>query len=300
MIAVTILGNNSAVPSHNRHPTSQVLQSGEHLFLIDCGEGTQMQLNLYKIKKSRINHIFISHLHGDHYFGLIGLLNSFALSNRINGLHIYSSAELKTIIELQMSVTNTEFPYPLYFHDLIKEEIIFEDKKISVECFKVNHRIECWGFLFREKKNPKKINISEVKKYGIPSEFFEKLQHGEDYITDKNEIVKNDLLTLPVEPPKSYAYCADTAYYEPMATKIKGVDLVYHEATYLADLEKKATDRFHSTSRQAALIAKKAGAKKLLMGHFSSMYDTLEKFKEEAREIFENSEVALEGACYLA
>lgn len=300
MIAVTILGNNSAVPSHGRHPTSQALQAGEHLFLIDCGEGTQMQLNLYKIKKSRINHIFISHLHGDHYFGLIGLLNSFALNNRLNSLHIYSPAELKPIIELQMSVTDAQFPYPIHFHDLTKEEIIFEDKKLSVECFKVNHRIECWGFLFREKRNPRKINVSRVREYKIPSSFFENLHRGEDYINDKNEILKNDLLTLPTEPPKSYAYCADTSYYEPIIEKIKGVDLVYHEATYLAGLEKKAMDRFHSTSKQAAQIVKNAGAKKLLMGHFSSMYDSLDKFKEEACEIFENSEVAEEGVCYLA
>ena len=300
MIAVTILGNNSAVPSHSRHPTSQVLQSGEHLFLIDCGEGSQMQLNLYKIKKSRINHIFISHLHGDHYFGLIGLLNSFALNNRLNDLHIYSPSELKPIIELQMNVIGAKFPYPLYFHNLVQEEIIFEDKRLSVECFKVNHRIECWGFLFREKKNPRKININQVRKYKVPSTFFENLHRGEDYINDKNELLKNDLLTLPAEPPKSYAYCADTSYYEPISEKIKGIDLVYHEATYLADLEKKAVDRFHSTSKQAAQIAKNAGAKKLLMGHFSSMYDSLEKFKEEACEIFENSEIAEEGVCYLA
>ena len=300
MIAVTILGNNSAVPSHSRHPTSQVLQSGEHLFLIDCGEGSQMQLNLYKIKKSRINHIFISHLHGDHYFGLIGLLNSFALNNRLNDLHIYSPSELKPIIELQMNVIGAKFPYPLYFHNLVQEEIIFEDKRLSVECFKVNHRIECWGFLFREKKNPRKININQVRKYKVPSTFFENLHRGEDYINDKNELLKNDLLTLPAEPPKSYAYCADTSYYEPICEKIKGIDLVYHEATYLADLEKKAVDRFHSTSKQAAQIAKNAGAKKLLMGHFSSMYDSLEKFKEEACEIFENSEIAEEGVCYLA
>lgn len=288
------------MPSHNRHPTAQVLQTGEHLILIDCGEGTQMQMSLYKIKRSRINHIFISHLHGDHYFGLIGLLNSLALNNRLNSLHIYSPPQLQPIIEMQMAVTGAGFPYQLYFHNLEKEEIIFEDKKLSVGCFKVNHRIPCWGFIFREKKNPRKVNIQQVKKHRVPSSFFESLHHGEDYINSKNEVIKNEILTLPVEPPKSYAYCADTSYYEPICEKIKGVDLLYHEATYLADLEKKARDRFHSTSTQAAMIAKCAGAKRLLMGHFSSMYDSLEKFEEEAREIFKNSEVALEGTCYLA
>jgi ribonuclease Z len=300
VIAVTILGNNSAVPSHNRHPTAQVLQTAEHLMLIDCGEGTQMQMTLYKIKKSRINHIFISHLHGDHYFGLIGLLNSLALNNRLTDLHIYAPEKLQSIIQIQMDMSGAGFPFQLYFHKLEKEGILFEDKKIAVECFEVNHRIECWGFLFREKKNPRKIDIQQVKNYNVPKSFYENLHHGEDYVNEDHEVIKNEILTLPVEPPKSYAFCADTAFHEPSAEKIKGVDLVYHESTYLADLEKKAALRFHSTSQQAATIAKKAGAKKLLLGHFSSMYDTLEKFREEACAIFENTEIAEEGTCYLA
>lgn len=300
MIAVTILGNNSAVPSHNRHPTAQVLQTAEHLMLIDCGEGTQMQMSRYKIRKSRINHIFISHLHGDHYFGLIGLLNSLALNNRLTDLHIYAPEKLQSIIEIQTDVAGSGFPFRMFFHKIDKEEILFQDKKLSVECFAVNHRIECWGFLFREKKNPRKINVEQVKNYRVPKSFYENLHRGEDYINENNQLVKNQLLTLPVEPAKSYAYCADTAFHEPIAEKIKGVDLVYHESTYLADLEKKASLRFHSTSKQAATIAKKACAKKLLLGHFSSMYETLEQFKEEACEIFPNTEIAEEGTCYLA
>jgi len=300
LIAVTILGNNSAVPAHNRHPTSQVLQTADHLMLIDCGEGTQMQMRLYKIRRSRINHIFISHLHGDHYFGLIGLLNSLALNNRTDDLHIYAPAKLQSIIEIQMDAAGANLPYTLYFHNLEKEEIIFEDKKLSVECFQVKHRIECWGFIFREKKNPRKINMVQVKKYKVPNSFFENLHQGEDFVNAKNELIKNKLLTIAVEPPKSYAYCADTAYFESICEKIKGVDMVYHETTYLSDLEEKAISRFHSTSKQAATVAKNAGAKKLLMGHFSSIYDSLEKFKEEARVIFENSEIAEEGVCYLA
>jgi ribonuclease Z len=300
LIAVTILGNNSAVPSHNRHPTAQVLQTAEHTVLIDCGEGTQMQMGLYKIKKSRINHIFISHLHGDHYFGLVGLLNTLALNNRLNDLHIYAPEKLQPIIEIQMEVRGGGFPFQLYFHHLEKEEILFEDKKLSIECFKVNHRIECWGFLFREKKNKRKIIPQQIKKYKIPKSFYENLHRGEDFMNGNNERIKNEVLTIPVEPPKSYAYCADTAFYGPIADKIKAVDLVYHESTYLEELSKKATDRFHSTSKQAATIAKMAGAKKLLLGHFSSMYETLELFKEEACEIFENTEIAEEGVCYLA
>jgi len=300
LIAITILGNNSAIPAHNRHPTSQVLQTAEHLMLIDCGEGTQMQMRLYKIKRSRINHIFISHLHGDHYFGLIGLLNSFALNNRQDELHIYAPEKLQYIIQLQMDAAGANLPYQLYFHHLEKEEIIFEDKKLSVECFKVKHRIECWGFIFREKKNPRKINVSAVKKYKVPKSFFENLHLGEDYVNSKNVMIKNEILTIASEPPKSYAYCADTAYFEAICEKIKGVDMVYHESTYLADQEKKAAERFHSTSKQAATVAKNAGAKKLLMGHFSSIYDSLEKFTEEAREIFANSEIAEEGVCYFS
>lgn len=299
LIAVTILGNNSAIPSHNRHPTAQILQTNEHVILIDCGEGTQMQMSLYKIKRSRINHIFISHLHGDHYFGLIGLLNSLALNNRLNPLHIYSPDKLQPIIELQMGVAGNAFPYPLYFHHLKEEGVVFEDKRLAVECFKVNHRIECWGFIFREKKNPRKVNISEVQKYKVPPTFFESLHEGEDFVNPQNEVIKNEVLTVANEPGKTYAFCADTSYYEPISEKIKNVDLVYHESTYLADLESKAHARFHSTSKEAATIALKAGAKKLLMGHFSSMYETLEKFKEEAQEIFPNCEIAQEGVCYL-
>lgn len=300
MIAVTILGNNSALPAHNRHPTAQVLQTAEHTVLIDCGEGTQMQMALYKIKKSRINHIFISHLHGDHYFGLVGLLNSFALNNRVNDLHIYAPEKLKSIIEIQMEVKGSGFPFQLYFHNLEKEEVLLDDKSLNVECFKVNHRIECWGFLFREKKNLRKIIPQQIKKYKVPKSFYENLHKGEDFVNDKNEIIRNDVLTIPVDPPKAYAYCADTAFYDPIVQKIKEVDLVYHESTYLEEHSKKAADRFHSTAKQAATIAKMAGAKKLLLGHFSSMYETLEQFKEEACEIFENTEIAEEGVCYLA
>jgi ribonuclease Z len=207
---------------------------------------------------------------------------------------------LKEIIDLQLNVAHATLPYPLHFHDLETEAIIFEDKKMSVECFKVNHRIECWGFLFREKKNLRKIDIKKVRKYNIPPSFYESLHEGKDFITDANEVIKNEILTTATIPPKTYAFCADTGYFEPIAEKIKGVDLLYHESTYLHVFEEKAASRFHSTARQAAMIAKKAGAKKLLLGHFSSMYETLGEFKIEACEVFENSEVAEEGTCYMA
>lgn len=298
MFSITILGNNSAVPAHSRHPTSQVLQTLDHTFLIDCGEGTQMQMEAYKIRRGKINHIFISHLHGDHYFGLIGLLTSLGLNHRTQELHIFSPAPLKEIIDLQLNLSHANLPYLLHFHNLENEEIIFEDKKIIVECFKVNHRIECWGFLFREKKNLRKIDAEKINRYKIPASFYESLHEGKDFITTNNEIIKNELLTTSAVPPKSYAYCADTGYFEPIIEKIKNVDLLYHESTYLDALEEKAVNRFHSTAKQAATIAKKAEVKKLLLGHFSSMYEKLDAFKNEACTIFENTDIAEEGACY--
>jgi ribonuclease Z len=299
VIAVTILGNNSAVPAHGRHPTAQIVQSDEHTFLVDCGEGTQMQIDTFKIRRGKINHIFISHLHGDHYFGLIGLLTSLGLNNRMNDLHIYAPKNLEAIINIQIEAAGGRLSYPLCFYELENEGIIFSDKKMTVECFQVNHRIECWGFKFQEKKNRRKIDIKQAKRYKIPTSFYDQLHEGKDFVTPQNKVIPNESLTTPHVPPKSYAYCADTAYDESICEKIKGVDLMYHEATYLDDLQKKAESRFHSTTKQAAMIAKRSSAKRLIIGHFSSMYDVLEKFKEEAREIFENTELAEEGVCYL-
>ena len=299
MIAVTILGNNSAVPAHGRHPTAQVVQSDEHTFLVDCGEGTQMQIDLFKIRRGKINHIFISHLHGDHYFGLIGLLTSLGLNNRTNDLHIYAPKNLEAIVNIQIEAAGGRLSYALHFHDLDKEEIIFSDKKMTVQCFRVNHRIECWGFKFQEKKNRRKIDIKQAKKYKIPTSFYDQLHEGKDFVTPQNKVIPNDWVTTPHAPAKSYAYCADTAYDESICEKIKDVDLIYHEATYLDELQKKAESRFHSTSKQAAMIAQRSSAKRLIIGHFSSMYDALEKFRDEACEIFENTELAEEGVCYL-
>lgn len=299
MLAVTILGNNSAVPAYDRHPTAQVVQTDEHTFLVDCGEGTQMQMNALKVRRAKINHIFISHLHGDHYFGLIGLLNSFGLNNRVADLHLYAPSDLEAIIQIQLNAASSILPYQLYFHDLEGEGVLFEDKKIVVSSFKVKHRIDCWGFLFREKKNPRKIHLQKARKHRVPSSFYEQLHQGEDYVTPQNTIIPNKDLTVANLPPKSYAYCADTGYFETICEKIKGVDLMYHEATYLDALEEKANSRFHSTSKQAARIAKKAGAKRLILGHFSSMYEELDAFKTEAREIFENTDLAMEGVCFL-
>ena len=298
MLALTILGNNSAIPAFDRNPTAQVLQTQEESFLIDCGEGTQMQMTKYKIRRSKITRIFISHLHGDHYFGLIGLLTSMGLLGRTQDIHLYAPEALEEILKLLLQVADTHLPYKLYFHPLKSEGIIVNDKKIIVECFNVKHRIECWGFLFREKKNPRKINAERAAIYEIPAAFYEKLQQGHDYVSKKGDIVPNDEVTFAAPKPKSYAYCADTIYDESLAGKVQNVDLLYHEATYLKDLHERAASRYHSTTVQAAGIAKKGDVKKLLIGHFSSKYELLDDFLHEACAVFENTELALEGACY--
>ena len=298
MLALTILGNNSAVPAFGRNPTAQVLQTHEDFFLIDCGEGTQLQMSKYKIRRSKISHIFISHMHGDHYFGLIGLLTSMSLLSRTQDIHLHAPPLLEEIINMQLKAANTTLCYKVHFHPLDKEGSIANTNKISVECFKVKHRIDCWGFLFREIKKPRHIDADKARSYEIPAAFYEQLQKGEDYITKKGTIIPNEEVTIAAAKARSYAYCADTIYDESIAVKIQGVDLVYHEATYLKDQHVRAAERFHSTTVQAAEIAKKAGAHKLLIGHFSSKYESLDQFLLEAKEIFENTELALEGACF--
>ena len=298
MFGVTILGNNSALPAYNRHPTAQIITLNDHLFLVDCGEGTQMQMNVYKIKRSRINHIFISHLHGDHYFGLPGLITSFGLLGRIHELHLYAPAPLKEMLDLQLNVSDTCLPYTLHFHTLEDEAIIVDDETFSVESFKVFHRIDCWGFVFREKKKLRKINVEATKKYNVPVEFFDQLKKGEDYNHDGN-IIKNEALTFSNKPARSYAYSSDTLFNESLAEKVKQVDLLYHEATYLKDKTDKAASRYHSTSEQAATLAKLADVKKLLLGHFSSSYEKLDDFLHEAIAIFPATELALEGQTFM-
>ncbi|MEJ7589761.1 MAG: ribonuclease Z [Ferruginibacter sp.] len=298
MLILTILGNNSAIPAFGRNPTAQVLQSEEEYFLIDCGEGTQLQMAKYKVRRSKINHIFISHLHGDHYFGLIGLITSLSLLNRTQDLHIYGPAPLQKIINLQLEVADVKLSYPLHFHPITAEGLIVEENKFTVSSFQVRHRIECWGFLFRQKKNPRSIDPLKVKVHDITSSWYEKLQRGEDYITPKGIVLANEDLTNANSPVKSYAYCADTIFDESLAEKVKGVDLLYHETTYLKESADKAADRFHCTTEQAGIIARKAGAKKLIIGHFSSRYEVLDEFLAETMEVFENTELAMEGACF--
>lgn len=297
MLAVTILGNNSALPAFDRHPTSQVVTLNEHLFLIDCGEGTQMQIAKYRIKRSRIHHIFISHLHGDHYFGLMGLLTSMGLLGREHDLDIFAPAPLKEIIDLQLKAGGTVLPYTLRFHPL-EEGLMIQADKFEVSCFKVFHRIDCWGFIFREKKPPRKLDGEKLKEYNIPPTFYEQLRWGKDYISNEDIFISNELLTEPSPKGKSYAYTGDTIYNESIACKVKDVDLLYHEATYLDELKERAAKRFHSTTVEAAKIASIAKVHRLLIGHFSSKYEKLDDFEHETRNVFPNTDLALEGVTY--
>ncbi|MES2646204.1 MAG: ribonuclease Z [Bacteroidota bacterium] len=298
LFGLTILGNNSAIPAFERHPTAQALYLDEQIFLIDCGEGTQMQLAKYKIKRSKINHIFISHLHGDHFFGLIGLISSMSLLGRETPLNIYGPGKLKAIIEIQLEGAGNTLQFPLHFHANTAEQIIVDEEKFTVSCFSVQHRVECWGYLFREKKFPRKIWKENVLKFNIPATFYKRLQAGENYTNKNGDLIVNELLTIENTPGKSYAYCADTIYDPDLALKVQNVSLLYHEATYLHDLIERAASRFHSTAKQAACIANSAATKRLLIGHFSSKYEFLDDFLLEAKGVFDNTDLAIEGVTF--
>jgi ribonuclease Z len=303
MLAVTILGNNSALPAFDRHPTAQIITMEDQLFLVDCGEGTQMQMAKYKIRRSKINHIFISHLHGDHYFGLIGLLTSMGLLGRTQELHIHAPQALQEIIDLQLKVADIHLPYLLQFHSLSQAQrdqptVLLHEARFEVSCFPVIHRIECWGFIFREVRPFRRVNPEKARQHDVPASFFDRLKWGESYQKKDGTIVANEWVTEPAKKTRSYAYAADTMFDERVANYVRGVDLLYHETTYLKDLETQAGRRFHSTTSQAATIALQAGVQHLLIGHFSSKYEKLLAFEEEAREIFPNSDLALEGVTY--
>jgi len=298
MLSVTILGNNSAVPAFNRHPTSQVVTQDGTNYLVDCGEGTQIQMIRYKVRRGKITHIFISHLHGDHYFGLVGLINSFNLLSHKQELHVFGPAPLQPIIEMQLQVADSQLCYPLHFHTIDGPGVLVDNDKIRITAFPVTHRIECYGFLFEEKQGKRKLLIDQVRKHRIPISFYSSLQAGLDYITPRGIIVKNETVTAPPQPGMRYAFCADTKYDENILPYIYGADMIYHETTYLDNMRDKADLRFHSTTKQAAEIARKARVKKLLIGHFSSKYAVLDAFQQEAREVFPNTELALEGNTY--
>lgn len=298
MLAVTILGNNSALPAFDRHPTAQVVTLDEFLFLVDCGEGTQMQMAKYKIRRSKIQHIFISHLHGDHYFGLIGLLTSMGLLGREQDLHLFAPAALEELIRLQLKVADTVLPYRLFFHALEDQSELVSNERFRVTCFPTSHRIPCWGFRFEQVKAPRRLHPEKAREYEVPAAFYDRLKWGEDYLRKDGLLVENAWVTEPAPKPRSYAYSADTCFDRSLITHVAGVDMLYHETTYLKDLHERAAARFHCTTHQAAEIARDAGVGRLLIGHFSSKYEKLDLFEQEAREVFSNSSLALEGVSY--
>jgi len=301
--SVTILGSNSAMPVYDRHPSAQVLNVNEKLYLIDCGEGTQMQIQKYGIRTSKINHIFISHLHGDHYLGLIPLLDTFALLGRKQAIHLFAPPPMLKIIELHGAINGWKLedsPYPLHFHPIDSQNsaVLLDNPQIKVTSIPLNHRVPCTGFLFEEKPKERKMMSDQIKVFKIPYTAIPAIKKGGDYTTEEGRVVLNEILTSDPPLPRSYAYCSDTAYTETILPLIKNVDLLYHEATYLEDRVEMAAERGHSTAMEAAKIAQKADAKQLLLGHFSSRYQELTPFEEEARSVFSNTQIAIEGKTF--
>lgn len=297
---LTILGCYAATPRTFTNPTSQVLEIRNRLFLIDCGEGTQVQLRKNKIKFSKINHVFISHLHGDHFFGLIGLISTFSLLNRTSDLHIYGPKGIKEIICLQLKLSNSWTNFSLFFHELESKEseVVFEDDKVIVKTIPLKHRVYTNGFLFQEKSRERKLNIEAVRSYKIDKCYYQNIKNGRDITLDDGRVVENDKLTFDPIPSLSYAFCSDTVYDESIVPIIKDVDVLYHESTFLDSEEALAGKTMHSTAKEAAAIALKANAKQLVLGHYSTRYDSIVLFKEQAETIFSNILLADDGKSF--
>ncbi|MCF8361867.1 MAG: ribonuclease Z [Prolixibacteraceae bacterium] len=294
---LTILGTGSALPTSKRYHTAQVLNVRERFFLIDCGEGAQIQMRKYGVKFSRINHIFISHLHGDHYFGLIGLLTTYTLLGRTNDLHIYAHSELPNILESQLKYMGDDIQYNIIWHPLNfkKTQTVIEDDVVKVTSFPLKHRMACCGFKFEEQPLELNIRKEKIEEYNIPVKSIYRIKKGEDLIQPDGTIIPNNKLTLPQFIQRKYAFCTDTAYIPDLYKQIQNVDLLYHEATFDKSMENKAESTNHSTARQAGIVARDSRAKKLLIGHFSSRYNNIDFLVNEAREEFTNTEAANEG-----
>jgi ribonuclease Z len=294
---LSILGCFSASPKANAHPTAQLLEMKGHLFLIDCGEGTQIRIRKHKAKFSRINHIFISHLHGDHFFGLIGLISTFGLMNRSQDLHVYGPKGIQEIIQLQLKLSKSYTSYQLHFHELesTSPEVIFEDDKILVETIPLTHRVYTNGFLFKEKKGQRKLDFEAAKKHRVSHQYFNLAKQGNDVVNLDGNSVENSEITNEPDPVKSYAFCSDTLFQPDIVEQIKGVNLLYHESTFLEEHEDLCYKTKHSTAKQAGIIAQKANVKHLVLGHFSVRYKNLERFKIEAEEVFSNVSLAETG-----
>ena len=300
-LTLTILGCHSATPRVNAYPTSQYLEINNSHFLIDCGEGTQRQMRKYKVGFSKINHIFISHLHGDHFYGLVGLLATYGILSREKELHIYGPKGIKEVTLLQLKISQSHAKYPIIFHELKSKEsqLIFEDDKVTVSTIPLNHRIYTNGYLFTEKEKTRKLHIENIRNYEeINSADYLNIKAGKDVLLSTGEIVPNAELTLPVEKSLSFAFCSDTSYKPDIIPIIKNADLLYHEATFLADREDLAKKTKHATSKQAAQIARDAEVGQLIIGHYSGRYKDISLFQKEAKEIFENTKLAEPGKIF--
>jgi ribonuclease Z len=296
-LKLTVLGCYAATPRTFSNPTSQVLEIKNHIFLIDCAEGTQVQLRKSKIKFSKINHIFISHLHGDHFYGLIGLISTFMLLNRENDLHVYGPKGIKEIILLQLRASGSYTGYNLYFHELqsTSTEILYEDDKVRVSTIPLHHRVYTNGFLFQEKNKERKLNIPAITELEIEPVYFRKIKYGGDITLEDGRVISNAALTFDPTTARSYAYCSDTCYDERIIPLIQGVDLLYHESTFLENESHLAERTMHATAKQAASIALQAKVHQLLLGHFSTRYGSTEPFKAEAETIFPQVWLAEDG-----
>jgi ribonuclease Z len=298
---VTILGSSSATPIFNRNPSSQTLNINDRLYLIDCGEGTQQQMLRFGVKASRIDNIFISHLHGDHYLGLVGLLSSLHLNGRTKTLNLFAPFQLKEIIDIQLKYSETELQYEINYVDTdpAKAALIFENQDITVETIPLYHRIPTTGFLFKQKNRNRKLLKDKAEELNIPVEYYTALKKGQNYVAPDGRVYKNSDLTVAPEAPKTYAYCSDTIYSEQYFKQISGVDLLYHESTFLNDMLERAQSTFHTTALQAGHVALKTSVKKLALGHFSARYKTLDDLLAEAQTVFPNSELAIEGKTFV-
>ncbi|MFM2268869.1 MAG: hypothetical protein RL757_2310 [Bacteroidota bacterium] len=297
---LTVLGSSAAVPTMERGLSAYVLSVGQHLFLIDCGEGTQLQMMKYKIKRNSINHIFISHLHGDHYYGLVGLITSYALLGRTAPLMVYAPEGLSEIMAVNFKHSQFNCPFPLFFVvlDTTERRKIMDTESLEVWHFPLEHRIATCGFLFKEKPFKRRLLKEKIAQYEIPHSFLRGIKNGDDFELSDGTIVSNVELTKDPPPPRSFAYCSDTRFSEAVIDAVKGVDLLFHEATFLEEMREHAEFAFHSTAIDAANVALRAGVEKLVIGHFSSRYYDDTPLTDEAKTVFPNTFAAYDGANY--
>ncbi len=301
-LSFLVLGSNAAVPAVGRLPSSHLLNLNDKYYLLDCGEGAQLQLRKYHIKLQRMQHVFISHLHGDHYFGLIGLLTTMHLLGRKKSLNIYSPTGLKEIIEVQFRYSGTQLSYPVNYIEFSGEagEVLINDATVRITTLPMKHSIFCCGFLFEEKKKLRSVNKEALKKYKIPVKSIQSIKEGADYQDSEGNIIDNEEITSDPPETKRFAYCTDTAYNKKLVPLIKDIDMLYHEATFSADLQNRAKETMHSSTADAARIAKESSVKKLIAGHFSARYKETDQLLKELRSVFPDSYIAEQGEEYKA